>query len=131
MNDHNKTGLTEVPKPPVSQLVKASFSLQAARDIGNAFSRMPYSDSDLVTHLSNALKIFDNDVRWAKRPIGSILNWLMPRDLEHVELDGQVVLRACQLAGQPPLDNVKPGSRYKIPALVVRYLLEAIADRQA
>ena len=66
MNNHNKTGLTEVPKPPVSQLVKANFSLQAARDIGNAFSRMPYSDSDLVTHLSNALKIFDNDVRWQK-----------------------------------------------------------------
>ncbi len=130
MSDHNKTGLTEIPKPPTPQLVKANFSLQTARDVGNAVSRMPYSDSDLVTHLSNALKIFDNDVRWAKGPLGSIFNWLMPRDMEHVELDGQVVLRACELAGQPPLDNVQPGSRYKIPALAVRCLLEAIADRK-
>ncbi len=130
MSDDDKAGLTEVPKPSVSQLVRADFSLQTARDIGTAFSRMPYSDSDLVTHLGNALKIFDNDVRWAKRPPGSILNWLMPRDLENVELDGLVVLQACELAGQPPLDNVKPGSRYKIPALAVRCLLEAIADRK-
>jgi hypothetical protein len=130
MSDHNKTGLTEMPKSPISQLVKANFSLQTARDVGTAFSRMPYSDSDLVTHLSNALKIFDNDVRWAKRPPGSILYWLIPRDLENVELDGLVVSQACELAGQPPLDNVKPGSRYKIPALAVRCLLEAIADRK-
>ena len=130
MNDHNKAGLKEVPKSPVSQLVKADFGLQTARDAGKAFSRMPYSDSDLVTHLSNALKIFDNDVRWAKRPPGSILNWLMPRDLENVELDGLVVLQACELAGQTPLNNVKPGSRYKIPALAVRCLLEAISDRK-
>lgn len=130
MNDHGKSSLKEVPKSPVSQLVRADFSLQTARDIGTAFSRMPYSDSDLVTHLGNALKIFDNDVRWAKRPPGSILNWLMPRDLENVELDGLVVLQACELAGQPPLNNVKPGSRYKIPALAVRCLLEAIADRK-
>ena len=91
---------------------------------------MPYSDSDLVTHLSNVLKIFDNDVRWAKGPLGFMLNWLMRHDLENVDLDGQVVLQACELAALPPLDNVKSGSRYKIPALVVRYLLEAIADRQ-
>lgn len=130
MSDHNKTGLTEVPKSPMSQLVRADFSLQSARDIGKAFSRTPYSESHLVTHLSNALKIFDSEVRWAKGPIGSMFNWLMRRDLENVELDGLVVLQACDLAGQPPLDNVKPGSRYKIPALAVRCLLEAIADRK-
>ena len=114
MNDHGKPGLTEVPKSPVSQLVRADFSLQTARDVGKAFSRTPYSESHLVTHLSNALKIFDSEVRWAKGPIGSMFNWLMRRDL----------------AGQPPLDNVKPGFRYKIPALAVRCLLEAIADRK-
>lgn len=131
MDNRHKTGLTEVPMSRASKLVKADFRLQTARDVGTAFSRMPFSDSDLITHLSNALKIFDSDVRWAKRLPGSILNRLIPRDLENVELDGQVVLQACELAGQPALDNVKPGSRYKIPALAVRCLLEAIADRKA
>jgi len=59
-----------------------------------------------------------------------MFNWLMRRDLENVELDGLVVLQACDLAGQRPLDNVKPGFRHKIPALAVRCLLEAIADRK-
>jgi len=130
MSDDRNPGLTEVSKSPMSQLVKADFSFQTARDIGKAFSRTPYSESHLVTHLSNVLKIFDSEVRWAKGPIGSMFNWLMRRDLENVELDGLVVLQACELAGQPALDNVKPGSRYKIPALVVRCLLEAIADRK-
>jgi hypothetical protein len=130
MSDQSKTGLTEVPKSRMSQLVKADFRLQTARDVGKAFSRTPYSASHLITHLSNALKIFDSEVRWAKGPIGSLFNWLMPRDLEQVELDGLVVLQACELAGLPPLDNVTPGSRYKISALAVRCLLEAIADRQ-
>ncbi|NNJ77493.1 MAG: hypothetical protein HKP56_20300 [Anderseniella sp.] len=129
MSDHDKSGLKEVPKAPVSQLVKADFRLQTARGVGRAVASMPYSDVDLVTHLGNALKIFDNDVRRAKRLPGSLINWLMPRDLDNVDLDGQVVLQACGLAGLPSPDNVKPGSRYKVPALAVRCLLEAIAER--
>jgi hypothetical protein len=129
MSNDCENDLEEVPKSPVRYWLKSILAIKVARGVGDLAAKWVYSDQELIIHLSNILRQYDYEIKRAKGPLGSILNRLMPRQLEHVVLDGQVIKQAYELARQPPPTNIGLNARYKIRAETVRQILSAISAK--